>query len=634
MQPEPVLLRALVYLGAGVLAVPLAKRCGLGAVLGYLLAGVAIGPHVLGLAGDESAIADIAQYGVVILLFLIGLEVRPALLWQLRFSIFGLGAAQLAGSALAVALAGVAGGLAPRAALVAGIVLAMSSTAIVLATLDERGLRRGAVGQASFGVLLFQDLAVIPLFAILPVLAGAHPAASRGGFGLPPWERGLAILGAVALVVAGGRYLTRPAFRFIASARLREIFTATALLLVVAVASLMQLVGLSPALGAFLAGVMLAESEFRRVLEADIEPFRGLLLGLFFMTVGAGLDLRLLVTHAVLLAALVGGLVVLKGAAMFAIGRAAGLPRRDAGAVAAGLAGGGEFAFVLIGLLAAGGSFAPAALHMLSAVVALSMIATPVVFGAWERIARATFRPTDAAAPADQPFARDVDVILAGYGRVGQVVGRLLQANGFTTSVVDLSMTTIETARALGRQVNYGDATRLDLLEAAGAARARVLVVAIDDRERAAELVDIARESFPHLAVIARAWDRRDAYELLRRGAGHVERESYEGSLALGRAALRALGMRAHRAVRAAAIFRTYDTKLFDKLRPTWEQNREGFILASRESAAMFGRLLESDIDAIGADSATSEWDSAAPPEEERGSAPNPAGASAPDPIR
>ena len=619
---EPVLLRALVYLAAGVVAVPLAKRAGLGAVLGYLLAGILIGPDVLGLAGNAADVVDFAQFGVVILLFLIGLEVRPALLWQLRGSIFGLGAAQLLGGGAAVALAAGVVGLSLRASVVVGVVLAMSSTAIVLSTLDERGMRRGAVGNASFGVLLFQDLAVIPLFAALPLLARAgHAGPHAGGgalAGFPAWERALAILGAVAVVIACGRYLTRPAFRFIASAHLREIFTATALLLVVAVASLMQLVGLSPALGAFLAGVMLAESEFRRELEADIEPFRGLLLGLFFMTVGAGLDLGLVFHHAPILVAAVLALLVIKGATMFAIGRIAGLPRRDAGSVAAALAGGGEFAFVLIGIVASSGVIGGALARSISAVVAISMIATPLVFGLWERIAQAAWRGVAAPAPADQVFDRDVDVLIAGYGRVGQVVGRLLQANGFNVSVMDLSMSTIETARALGRRVNYGDATRLDLLEAAGAHRARALVVAIDDRARARELVDIARENFPHLKVIARAWDRRDAYELLARGADHVERESYEGSLALGRATLRLLGMRAHRAMRAAALFRMYDTKTFNKLRGTWEKDRDSFILASRESAAMFGRLLEADIEAIGVDSVASEWDTAAPPAEER----------------
>ena len=477
------------------------------------------------------------------------------------------------------------------------------------------------MGNASFGVLLFQDLAVIPLFAALPLLARAgHAGPHAGGgalAGVPAWERALAILGAVAVVIACGRYLTRPAFRFIASAHLREIFTATALLLVVAVASLMQLVGLSPALGAFLAGVMLAESEFRRELEADIEPFRGLLLGLFFMTVGAGSISGWCSTRADPGGGR-AGTAGDQGATMFAIGRIAGLPRRDAGSVAAALAGGGEFAFVLIGIVASSGVIGGGLARSISAVVAISMIATPLVFGLWERIAQAAWRGGAAPAPADQVFDRDVDVLIAGYGRVGQVVGRLLQANGFNVSVMDLSMSTIETARALGRRVNYGDATRLDLLEAAGAHRARALVVAIDDRARARELVDIARENFPHLKVIARAWDRRDAYELLARGADHVERESYEGSLALGRATLRLLGMRAHRAMRAAALFRMYDTKTFNKLRGTWEKDRDSFILASRESAAMFGRLLEADIEAIGVDSVASEWDNAAPPAEER----------------
>lgn len=616
MNGEPVLVQALVYLAACVLSVPLAKRAGLGAVLGYLVAGVLIGPQMLGLVGDQKDVVDFAEFGVVILLFLIGLEVRPASLWQLRGSIFGLGAAQLALTALAVALAMMAAGLGWRLAVVSGLVLAMSSTAIVLSTLDEKGLRKGPVGTASFGVLLFQDLSVIPLFAVLPLLAPPGHAIVRVDGGAlaaaPPLERALAVLGAVALVVGAGRYLTRPAFRFIAAARLREIFTATALLLVVGVAALMQLVGLSPALGAFLAGVMLAESEFRRELEADIEPFRGLLLGLFFMTVGAGLDLGLLVRHPVLLLAAVAALFAVKAATMFAIARAAGLPNRDAGSVAVALAQGGEFAFVLVGVVGASGVLPASLGRTIDATVALSMIASPLVFGGWEWAARRSFAGA-AATPEPPRFQPGVDVILAGYGRVGQVVGRLLQANGYTVSIMDVSMSTIETVRAFGGvRVNYGDATRLDLLEAAGAATAKALVVAIDDRERARELVEIARTTFPHLKVVARAWDRRDAYELLARGADHVERESYEGSLAMARATMGALGMRAHRAARASAVFRMYDMKLFRKLRSTWQEDREGFVLASRESSAMFGRLLRADLEAIG-DNAVAEWESKPP---------------------
>ena len=613
------MIQVLIYLAAGILSVPLAKRAGLGALLGYLIAGILIGPHALQLVGSRAEVMDFADLGVVILLFLIGLELKPALLWQLRGSIFGLGATQVAACAAAIFAVAWAAGLPWRPALIVGAVLAMSSTAIVLGVLDERGLRRNAVGSASFGVLLFQDLAVIPLFALLPLLSpmGAHVAVPHGTvpmlMGVPRWEHALAVFAAVAVVIVGGRYLTRPAFRYIASANVREIFTATALLLVLGVATLMQFVGLSQALGAFLAGVVLAESEFRRELEADIEPFRGLLLGLFFMTVGAGLDIGLLVRQPLLLFTAVAGLMALKSAIMFPIARLAGLPARDAGTVAVALSQGGEFAFVLVGLALASGALEPNLGQLLNTAVALSMVATPLVVLAYERLATRPAAPD--SAPAEKPvFEPGVDAIVAGYGRFGQVVGRLLETTGYSVSVMDLSMSMIDTMRELGRRVNYGDATRLDLLHAAGAGSAKLLVIAIDDRERALELVEIARQNFPHLKVLARAWDRRDAYNLLAKGADHVERETFEGSINLGRVALRALGMRAHRAQRAAALFRAYDIKVFESMRARWGEDRQSFLLASRQSYEMFGRVLEADLEAIGADSVLAEWDTSPPP--------------------
>ena len=601
----------LVYLAAGILSVPLARRAGLGTLLGYLIAGIVIGPHVLHLVGTATEVSDFASLGVVILLFLIGLELRPALLWQLRGSIFGLGAAQLAVCLAAIAAAAAAAGLPWRGSLITGAVLAMSSTAIVLGVLEERGLRRSSVGNASFGILLFQDLAVIPLFAILPFLSPTriHLQPRPGDpmlTGVPPWEHALAIVAAMTLVVVGGRYLTRPVFRFIASANVREIFTATALLLVLGVATLMQYVGLSQALGAFLAGVVLAESEFRRELEADIEPFRGLLLGLFFLTVGAGLDIGLVVRQPLLLAGSVVGLMLLKAAVSAPVARLAGLASRDAGTVAVVLSGGGEFAFVLVGLATASRALDAGLGRFLDTIVAVSMMATPLVLIAWQRLATAR---RAAAAPEQTPtFDEGVTAIIAGYGRFGQIVGRLLESAGYSVSVMDISMSQIDTMRALGRRVNYGDATRLDLLHAAGAGSAKLLVVAIDDRERARELVEIARDNFPQLKILARAWDRRDAYDLSARGAHYVEREMFEGSLSLGRSALRALGMRAHRAHRVAALFRAYDIKQFEKMRRLWGQDRSNFLLASRQSYEMFSRVLEADLQSLGRTGDLAEW--------------------------
>lgn len=602
---DVLLLQALVYLAAGVISVPIAKRLGLGSVLGYLIAGAVIGPSGLSLVGNQQDVMHFAQFGVVILLFLIGLEVRPALLWSMRSSIFGLGGGQLLATVAVVAGAAVGLGLDWRAALACGAILAMSSTAIVLQTLDEKGLRKGPVGTASFGVLLFQDLAVIPLFILLPLLAvvGASSAPvheAAGGLPFlrdaPGWQKPVAAFCAVALVVVGGRYLTRPLFRYIASAKLREIFTASALLIVVGVAVLMQSVGLSSALGAFLAGVMLTESEFRRELEADVEPFRGLFLGLFFITVGAGLDFALILSRPLVIAGLVLALMVGKAAVMFGVARLFRVAARDAAATAVALCQGGEFAFVLITFVVSAGVLGGEVGRLLAAVVAVSMMLTPVAFWLYERGATAGGGRGDDR-EADSRFEDRADVIVAGFGRFGQIAGRLLTANGFRTSVMDASTTQIDLLRRFGRRVNYGDATRLDLLRAAGAQDARVLLVAIDDREKALELVETARTAFPHLIVLARAWDRRHAYELLAAGAEYTERETYESSLSLGRTALQRLGMTKTRAQRAADAFRLYDQSLFEKLRPIWD-DAEGYVLATRQSSATLERLLAADFEA------------------------------------
>lgn len=623
----PFLLQALVYLGAAVISVPIAKRLGLGSVLGYLIAGVLIGPFALSLVGQQADVMKFAEFGVVILLFLIGLEVQPSTLWDMRKAIFGLGGAQVVGTALAVAGVSMALGLPWQTALAVGLVLAMSSTAIVLQTLDEKGLRQGPVGRAAFGVLLLQDLAVIPMFALLPTLATIAPpvhaeAAGHGGPSLvahlPPWAQGLAVFVAVGAVVGGGRYLVRPIFRFIAEARLREIFTAAALLIVVGVASIMQTVGLSPALGAFLAGVVLAESEFRRELETDIEPFRGLLLGLFFITVGAGIDLKLAASQPLVLIGLVLGLMVLKFVVMFGLARLFGAPARGAAAVATALAQGGEFAFVLLSFTVGAGVIGATLAALLTAAVAVSMALTPVAMILYERIAQAV----DAAIPKQVPDTGafedgEPDIIIAGFGRFGQITGRLLTANGFRSTVLDSDIEQIDLLRRFGRRVHYGDATRMDLLRAAGIERARMLIVALDDREKTVELVETARKAFPDLVILARAWDRRHAYDLLANGADAVERETFEAALALGTTALQKLGYRAHRAHRAAGIFRRHDRKSFEDLRPVWGQE-EAYILASRDAAQTMDRLLTADLARLRPGDGAGAWDTASLDEELR----------------
>lgn len=608
MSANSLLLQALVYLAAGVVSVPIAKRLGLGSVLGYLAAGVIVGPFVLNLVGPAGDVLRFAEFGVVILLFLIGLEVRPALLWKLRTAIFGLGGGQIAVTGLAVTAIALAFGLNWRTGLAAGLILAMSSTAIVLQGLEEKDLRKGPVGEASFGVLLFQDLAVIPLFALLPLLAAAPTSVKPDGGGaaflndLPGWEHALLVLAAVGVVVIGGRYLTRPLFRFIAATRLREIFTASALLLVVAVAALMETVGLSPALGAFLAGVVLAESEFRRELETDIEPFRGLLLGLFFITVGAGLDVGLVAGRPLLVVGLVIGLMVLKAAAMYVTGRLFRMPSRTAATTAVALAQGGEFAFVLLGFAAGARVLSAEDARLLTAVVAVSMAATPLVFAAYERLVlnRQENRPEPERLPFDEG---DPDAIIAGFGRFGQIATRLLVANEFKVVLLDASVEQIETIRRFGWRVHYGDASRLDLLRTAGAEKAKLLVVAIDDRDKALEIVAAAKEAFPHLSVIARAYDRPAAYELLQRGADYVERETYESALNFGRQALVRLGLGERRALKAAVLFRDRDAELFREMQANYGQD-DRYISASRASRETFERLITAEMAQLGEEEA------------------------------
>jgi monovalent cation:proton antiporter-2 (CPA2) family protein len=606
-----ILLQAFVYLAVAALVAPLAKRVGLGSVLGYLIAGVVIGPYALKLVGEVEDVAPFAEFGVVILLFLIGLEVQPTLLWRLKTAIFGIGSAQVLGTSAVLTGVGLSFGLDWRQALAAGLILSMSSTAIVLQMLEERGLRRGNVGAASFGVLLFQDLAVIPILALLPLMGDGSGAAAQEGAGLlhdqSPWLKAVAALGAVAVLVVGGRYLTRPIFRSIARTGLRESFTAFALLIVVGAAILMQAVGLSAALGSFLAGVVLADSEFRREVETDIEPFRGLLLGLFFVTVGAALNLPLAIAHPLQIGLILVGLMGLKALVMFVVARAFRLDWREAGTTAAALCQGGEFIFVLLGFAVGARVLTADLAASLTAAVALSMAATPLVMIAWQRLSRlraAGQAPPENAFEDDRPHA-----VIAGFGRFGQIVARVLQANGFRTSTLDVSVEQIELLKRFGRQVYYGDAGRIDLLRAAGAETARILVIAIDDRDKALEVVRAARESFPNLTVLARAFDRRHAYALLDAGAQVVERETFEGGLAMAAEALKALGWRAYRAERAARLFRRHDERLFESLRPLWK-DQERFQIAVRESNPRMEDLLRADMArTIGREDVSDAWD-------------------------
>ncbi|UYO92496.1 monovalent cation:proton antiporter-2 (CPA2) family protein [Pollutimonas sp. M17] len=614
MESTGLLWLAFVYLTAGVISVPIAQRLGLGSVLAYLIAGLLIGPFVFHLVGDQTDIMHFAEFGVVIMLFLIGLEVRPAVLWSMRGVFFGLGGAQVAATSAALAAAGMAAGLDWRPALALGLCLSLSSTAIVLQTFQEKGLQHTAAGTAAFGILLFQDVATIPMFAALPLLAMGGTGQTMPEHGMlnayPAWIQALAVLAAVLLVIAAGRYLTRPAFRFIAQTRSREIFTASALLLVIAVALLMEAVGLSPALGAFLAGVVLADSEFRRELEGDIEPFRGLLLGLFFISIGASIDLQLVGSRPLQLGLFVTGLMIIKALAIYLVARLFGMRGRAATLTAVALAQGGEFAFVLLGIASASGLIAADISSLAVAAVALSMALTPITLIAYKRwcslgLSSATGQPENGA------FDERPDVVVAGFGRFGQIAARLLIVNGFKTSTLDSSAEQVELVRRFGRRVYYGDATRLDLLRASGAAEARLLIVAIDDRDQAEKLVELAARHFPNLTILARAYDRRHAYRLLDKGAHAVERETFEAGLTLGARALEALGMHKAQATRAARLFRHHDERMFTALADVWG-DEERFVIASRETSDRMNELLAADIQSMlnepdaGADAAAS----------------------------
>ncbi|HEY4317084.1 MAG TPA: monovalent cation:proton antiporter-2 (CPA2) family protein [Herbaspirillum sp.] len=599
MESANPLLMALVYLSAGVLSVPIAQRLGLGSVLGYLIAGTLIGPSVLALVGDQTSVMHFAEFGVVIMLFLIGLEVQPSLLWSMRTAFFGLGGAQVLLTGAVLAGIGVAAGIDWHASLALGFILSLSSTAVVLQTLEEKGLRKTPTGAAAQGILLFQDVAIIPMIALLPLLAmhedGAAPMADAGLMtGFPAWARTCAVALAVLIVIAVGRYLMRPAFRYIAQTRSREIFTALALLLVVAVSLLMEAVGLSAALGAFLAGVVLADSEFRREIEGDIEPFRGLLLGLFFMSVGASLDLKLALAHAGLLAVAVLGLMLVKALIVYAVARLFGIPARTAAQTGAALGQGGEFAFVLLGLAAGADVIGAEPAALATAAVAISMALTPFALIGFDRFAARGF--SSAPEPEKGVLEESPDVIVAGFGRFGQIAARLLIVNHFRISTLDVSAEQVALVRRFGRRVYYGDATRLDLLRAAGAADAKLLIVAIDDRDQAEVLVELATRNFPNLTILARAYDRRHAYRLLQKGAHIIERETFEGGLAMGQKALKSLGMPHAQAVQASASFRKHDEEMITLLAQSWG-DEERFAVAFRESNARMDQLLAADVE-------------------------------------
>ncbi len=574
MEGQGFFFQAFVYLTAAVISVPIARRLGLGSVLGYLIAGVVIGPFALGLVGSEGQdVLHFAEFGVVMMLFIIGLELQPALLWRLRGVLLGLGGLQVAVTAGAIFAAALALGLEWRPAAAVGLILALSSTAIVLQSLTEKGLLKTVAGERSFAVLLFQDLAVIPVLAVLPLLASVAPEATgaNGHAGawaeqLPGWARGIVTLGAVAGIVLAGQFLVRPVFRFIARSGVREVFTAAALLLVVGIALAMQQVGLSPALGTFLGGVVLANSEYRHELESDVEPFKGLLLGLFFIAVGASIDFGLVTSQIGVVTALVLGLIALKFVVLFALGRSTGMEPDQNLLFALALAQGGEFCFVLLSFATQIGVLPGSTSNLLVATVALSMAFTPFLLLLHEKVLAPRLARVDGPVREPDAIHEENPVILAGFGAFGSIIGRMLVANGVHTTFLDLDSDHVDLMRRLGLEVFYGDASREDLLRAAGAEKARLIVVTTGSLEKTLEIIATVKKHFPRLQILARAHIRAEAYELLDAGADEIYRESLDTALRMGVDVMRSLGFRAHESVRAAQFFRRHDEKSWREL--------------------------------------------------------------------
>jgi CPA2 family monovalent cation:H+ antiporter-2 len=594
---EGFLFQAALYLMAMLLAVPVASRLGLGSVLGYLAAGIVIGP-VLGLVGSETEdLQHFAEFGVVMMLFLIGLELEPRSLWAMRDKLLGLGGLQVVLTTLLIAGGALVLGLDWRVALTVGLILSLSSTAIVLQTLTEKSLMQTPGGRSSFSVLLMQDIAVIPMLALLPLLAlpGARAAAEaadgHAATGmqawietLPGWGVTLLTLAVVAAIVFGGHYLIRPLYRFVHKARLREINTALALMIVVGIASLMLLVGLSPALGTFLAGVVLANSEFRHEIESDIAPFKGLLLGLFFITVGAGINFDLLFGQPFTIIGLTLAVMIAKGAVLYGLARMFHQRSRNRWLFTLGLAQAGEFGFVLVSFTLAQRILPPALAGQLMLIIALSMLLTPLFFILYDQIVK-RLGDDEAATPYD-----DIDeqqpVLICGVGRFGQVVNRMVTNSGFKTTVIDSDLETVQLLRTFNFKAFYGDPTRPELLKAAGIDSAKILVVAVDDRKAAIQLTAYVRRIRPDIHIIARAHDREHVFQLFRAGANDIVREMFDSSLRAARYTLEQLGLSKPEAAEMERIFFDLDRKTLRRLAEVWkpgvplEKNKEYVELA------------------------------------------------------
>lgn len=579
--------QAIVFLVAAVIAVPLFKKLGMGTVLGYLIAGVVIGPWLLGIISDVDNILHFAEFGVVLLLFVIGLELRPSRLWELRRPIFGLGGAQVIVTALVLSAAGLVLGLSGRTALVVGLVLSLSSTAFALQILAEKKQLTTQYGRASFAILLFQDLAAIPLLALIPLL---------GASGVDHAWNPIAILKTVMIVVAviaGGRWLLRPFLRLAASATSHEVFVAAGLLVVVGTALLMQAAGMSMALGAFLAGVLLADSEYRHELEADIEPFKGLLLGLFFIAVGMSINLGLVVHRPYTVLGLVAGLMAIKAVSLYVLGRLAKQSHASAVNLALYISQGGEFAFVLFSAAAGAQVLDSNLADMLIVVVSISLAITPLLVMLNERIFKIGHGP-DQAREFDKIDEHEHRVIIAGFGRFGQMIARTLQMKRIPFTVLESSYEQVDFVRKFGNKIYFGDASRLDLLRAARADLAEVFVLAIDDIEASVKTAEMVRKHYPHLKIYARARNRMHAYRLMDVGVEKQMRETFLSSLELARDVLMAMGNSEHEANNAVQRFRRHDETLLERQHKIHHDEAQ-LIAASRQGTEELERLFEED---------------------------------------
>ena len=575
------LINSFIYLSAAVIAVPLSKALGLGSIIGYLVAGLAIGPWGLGLVSNVTDILHFAEFGVVLMLFLVGLELEPKRLWSLRRPIFGWGSAQVLACVAVLFLGFYAlGHWAPtvfggwQIALVAALGLALSSTAIALQVMADRNMLPTSSGQAGFSILLFQDVAAIPILALVPLLGAQMGASSdlhEAAGAASRWIEAAKIIGVIAGIVIGGRLLLRPLFRWIARSNTPEIFTAASLLLVVGIAALMQLVGLSMALGAFLAGVLLAESEYRRELETDIEPFKGLLLGLFFIAVGMSIDIGVILASPGLMAVMVLGFMAIKGAVIYTLAKLMGLPYQDRPVFTLLLAQGGEFAFVVFQAATSAKVIPPETSSLLIGAVAVSMLLSPLILVAIDKLLLPRFANCGVEKPDEISEQQEAPIVIAGFGRYGQIIGRLLIAQGYKCTVLDHDAEMIEAARSFGYRVFYGDATRLDLLRTAGAASAKILVIAVDDKEQCLKIADTAIEHFPKLQIIARARDVTHWHELRDRGVMRVQREMFESSLSSGASVMEALGHKPEQIDASIIKFREHNLALFETMHPHYK---------------------------------------------------------------